>query len=63
MVSVVSKKRRECRSGEEEMVSTELQAGRGIVVMVLVGSGGVESPRMIIVFSKNVFQSKKKEKG
>ena len=44
MVSVVSKKREEYRSREEEMVSTELQTGRGIVVVVLVGSGiGVES--------------------
>jgi len=32
MVSVVSKKREEYRSREEEMVSTELQTGPGIVV-------------------------------
>jgi hypothetical protein len=35
MVSVVSKKREEYRSRGEEMVSTELQTGPGIVVVLV----------------------------
>jgi hypothetical protein len=43
------------------MVSTKLQTDPGIVVVLVGSGGGVEVPRMVILFSKRIFKTKKKK--